>query len=356
MGKGRKLAAAGALILAVKAAAVLGAGAAVSTWLDELADSGKIVSASLNLEFGHRSEQDTSPSPDSQGLPIILDPDAESDATPGAETDVTASAEPTPEAAVETSDGPKIVPTTISGGLTLKNSSGIDIDVASLVAQGAPQTLSTDGPQVLIVHTHGSEAYTPDGTDNYTVTDTNRTEDKNYNVIRVGDELAEAYEAAGISVIHDREIYDYPSYTGSYNRSGASVEAYLAEYPSISIVIDLHRDALGDGEVTYKTVAELDGTASSQLMMLVGTGSSGLYHPNWEQNLRLTLYLQQVLNAKYPTLARPISVVKERYNQHLSTGMFILEVGSSGNSLQEAITAVKLFADATAPALKALIR
>ena len=350
MGKGRKIAAAGALILAVKAAAVLGAGAAVSTWLDELADSGRIVTASLNLEFGRHPDESASPAPTEAGLPIILDPDA--DAEPEPDT----TAEPSPQATAAETDSPTIVPTTISGGLTLKNSSGLDIDVAAMVAQGAPQTLSADGPQVLIVHTHGSEAYTPDGTDNYTVTDTSRTEDKNYNVIRVGDELAKAYEAAGISVIHDREIYDYPSYTGSYNRSGASVEAYLAEYPSISIVIDLHRDALGDGEVTYKTVAELDGTASSQLMMLVGTVSSGLYHPNWEQNLRLALYLQQALNAKYPTLARPISVVKERYNQHLSTGMFILEVGSNGNTLQEAITAVKLFADATAPALKALIR
>ena len=156
-------------------------------------------------------------------------------------------------------------------------------------------------------------------------------------------------------MLHDREIYDYPSYTGSYNRSGAAIEAYLAQYPDIAIVIDLHRDALGDGDVTYKTMAELDGQVSSQLMMLVGTGESGLYHPNWQENLRLALYLQQAVNAKYPTLARPISVVKERYNQHLSTGSFILEVGSNGNSLQEAITAVRLFADAAGPALKELV-
>ena len=208
---------------------------------------------------------------------------------------------------------------------------------------------------MLIVHTHGSEAYTPTRADKYEESDAGRTEDKSFNVIRVGDELAEALTERGVSVVHDREIYDYPSYTGSYSRSGASVESYLAQYPSIAVVIDLHRDALGDGEVTYKTVAELDGQASSQLMMLVGTGESGLYHPNWQENLRLALYLQQAVNAKYPTLARPISVVKERYNQHLSTGSFILEVGSNGNSLQEAITAVRLFADAASPALKELV-
>ena len=102
-------------------------------------------------------------------------------------------------------------------------------------------------------------------------------------------------------------------------------------------------------------MAELDGQTSSQLMMLVGTGEGGLSHPNWEQNLRLALYLQQAVNAKYPTLARPISVTQERYNQQLTTGSMILEVGSSGNTLQEALTAVRLYADAVGPALLKLV-
>ena len=343
-GRARKLAAAGALLLGVKAAALCGAGAALSGWVDELVDSGRIVSASLRLELGAGAEPSPSPA-----LPAVL---ATPEAGVGASPSAAPEESPDASAAAQYNDeGARIVPTTIYSGLSIRNSTSFDIDVAALVAAGPTQTLPAEGPQVLIVHTHGSEAYTPDAMDSYVETDTDRTEDKNYNVIRVGDELAAALEAKGISVLHDREIYDYPSYTGSYNRSGASVERYLAEYPNIAVVIDLHRDALGDGEVIYKTVAELDGKASSQLMMLVGTGESGLYHPNWEQNLRLALYLQQAVNAKYPTLARPISVVKERYNQQLSTGMFILEVGSNGNSLQEAITAVRLFADAVSPAL-----
>lgn len=351
MGKAKKLAAAGALIIGAKVAAVCGAGAVVSSWLDELLDSGRIVSASLNFELGRY--ETSSPTP---GVPVILDLDGERDEAEPEETPEApeASTEPAAQGEQYTDEGTRIVPTTIYGGLTIKNSTSYDIDVGALVAAGPSLTLPAEGPQVLIVHTHGSEAYTPDAYDQYEETDTDRTEDKNYNVIRVGDELTKALEAQGISVLHDREIYDYPSYTGSYSRSGAAVESYLAQYPDIAIVIDLHRDALCDGEVTYKTVAELDGTASSQLMMLVGTGESGLYHPNWEQNLRLALYLQQAVNAKYPTLARPISVVKERYNQHLTTGSFILEVGSNGNSLQEAITAVRLFADAVGPALKEL--
>jgi stage II sporulation protein P len=152
-------------------------------------------------------------------------------------------------------------------------------------------------------------------------------------------------------VIHDREIYDYPSYTGSYSRSGEAVEEYLAEYPSIAVVIDLHRDALGSGEVVYKTMAAVEGEGSSQVMLLVGTGESGLSHPNWEENLKLALYLQQAMIDDYPTLARPITVTPERYNQHLSVGSLLLEVGRSGNTLQEALCAVRLFADAAGPAL-----
>ena len=342
MGKVKKLAAAGAALLLLKAAASQDALEAASERLGELVSSGRMVRASLELELGHQQESAAPETPAAAAPPQTGAP----------------APTMTPEPSAAPSDGPqytdegtRIVPTTIYGGLTIKNSTGYDIDVGALVAAGPTQTLSPEGPQVLIVHTHGSEAYTPDEYDDYVETDTDRTEDKSKSVIRVGDELASALEAKGISVLHDREIYDYPSYTGSYSRSGASVERYLAEYPGISVVIDLHRDALGDGEVTYKTVAELDGRASSQLMMLVGTGEDGLYHPNWEQNLRLALYLQQAVNARYPTLARPISVVGERYNQHLSTGMFILEVGSNGNSLQEAITAVRLFADAAGDAL-----
>ena len=342
MGKVKKLAAAGAALLLLKAAASQDALEAASERLGELVGSGRMVRASLELELGHQQESAAPETPAASAPPQTGAPAPTMTPEP--------SAAPS-DGTQYTDEGTRIVPTTIYGGLTVKNSTGYDIDVGALVAAGPTQTLSPEGPQVLIVHTHGSEAYTPDEYDDYVETDTDRTEDKSKSVIRVGDELASALEAKGISVLHDREIYDYPSYTGSYSRSGASVERYLAEYPGISVVIDLHRDALGDGEVTYKTVAELDGRASSQLMMLVGTGEDGLYHPNWEQNLRLALYLQQAVNARYPTLARPISVVGERYNQHLSTGMFILEVGSNGNSLQEAITAVRLFADAAGDAL-----
>ena len=347
MGWAKKLAAAGVLLIGARALLAGGTGEALAAKLGE-ALSGRIVSASIDLELGtHESEPaETSAAAATDPVypSIVLDSPSP-----------TPEPEETPEPVVEGAEDGNIVETTIYSGLSIKNSTSYDIDVGELVKLGPTQVLPAEGPQILIVHTHGSEAYTPDRYNQYEESDSYRTEDLNYNVVRVGDELAAALEAQGLSVLHDREIYDYPSYTGSYSRSGAAIEEYLAEYPDIAIVIDLHRDALGDGDVTYKTMAELDGQTSSQLMMLVGTGEGGLEHPNWEQNLRLALYLQQAVNAKYPTLARPISVTKERYNQQLTTGSMILEVGSSGNTLQEALAAVRLYADAVGPALLKLV-
>ena len=229
-----------------------------------------------------------------------------------------------------------------------------ELDLRSLVSAGTSVKLANDGPQILIIHTHGSEAYTPDKTESYDVSDTFRTEDPKYSVIRVGDELASCFESYGLSVIHDKSLYDYPSYTGSYAKSEEAVKKYLAEYPSITVVLDVHRDSIGDDDVVYKTVAESGGKPCAQLMMLVGTGENGLEHPNWQENLKFALYLQSAVVSKYPTLPRPIALKKERYNQHLSTGYLILEVGSSGNTLSEALNAVRLFASATAPALEKL--
>ena len=244
---------------------------------------------------------------------------------------------------------------TIGDTAMLKNETGYPVDADAVERGGTSIRLAAEGPQILIIHTHSSEAYTPSGLDRYEPSDTTRTEDPAYNIIRVGDELTRLLEKAGLRVIHDRGVYDYPSYTGSYGRSGAMVEQYLRDYPSISVVLDVHRDALGTDGVIYKTVAEETGTCASQAMLLVGTDESGLEHPRWRENLSLALYLQRAIFETYPTLMRPIALVPQRYNQQLCTGMLILEVGSSGNTLQEALAAIRLFAAAAAPALLSLV-
>ena len=252
---------------------------------------------------------------------------------------------------METSWEEEILETNIKGGLSIKNATSYDVDAAALLSQGPSVRLPAEGPQILIIHTHGSEAYTQAGLDHYEANDNHRTEDKEFNIIRIGDELTSIFEEAGLRVIHDREIYDYPSYTGSYNRSGAAVESYLQQYPDIAIVLDVHRDALGANGVVYKTMAEEEGVCASQVMLLSGSDNSGLDHPYWQDNLSLALYLQNAVTARHPSLMRPVSLVKERYNQQLTRGSLIIEVGSSGNTLQEALAAIRLFGEAAAPAL-----
>ena len=251
---------------------------------------------------------------------------------------------------------PTIVPTTISGGLVIKNSSDYTVNAEELLSQGCPITLEAGVPQILIIHTHSSEAYSPAGLDKYEDLGTNRTLDTNYNVIRIGNELTEIFQSYGLNVIHDTGVYDYPSYTGSYNRSCEAIEKYLAENPSIQIVIDLHRDALCSDEITYKTQADEDGVCASQIMILVGSDASGLEHPDWQQNLRPALYLQNAVYSKYPSLMRPVQLVSYRYNQHLTHGSMILEVGSNGNTLQEALAAIRLFGNTAGPSLAELVR
>jgi len=259
------------------------------------------------------------------------------------------------ESFIPAPDSGEVRETTIEGGMSIKNQTGYFVDAAEMLKAGPGLSLPAEGPQILIIHTHSSEAYTQAGLDRYLPSDTNRTEDSQFNIIRIGDELTDILSEAGLSVIHDRGIYDYPSYTGSYSRSGEAVQQYLESYPSIRIVLDVHRDALGSGSVVYKTMAEEEGVCASQLMLLVGSDGSGLEHPGWQQNMALALYLQNAVVQRNPTLMRPISLVQERYNQHLSPGALILEVGSAGNTLQEALAGTRLFGRAVAEALLELV-
>ena len=223
------------------------------------------------------------------------------------------------------------------------------INVAALLNE--PLKLKFDGaPQILIIHTHGTESYVCDGS--YAETSEAHTLDMNYSVIRVGQELTKELERKGFTVIHDRGKYDYPSYSGSYSRSLASTEEYLKKYPSIKVVIDLHRDAFMDvNGNTYKTSFNINGEESAQVMLVVGIGSAGLENPNWEENLKLAFRLQAAMNLNSKGLARPINISSDRYNQHVALGALLVEVGSSGNTLQESLTAVRLFAEAASQIL-----
>ena len=243
----------------------------------------------------------------------------------------------------------------VSGGLYLYNRTGLDVDLAAAASAAVPITIPKEGPQILIIHTHGSEAYTPDGTDVYVPSDNNtRTLDENYNMVRVGEEMAAVFREMGLEVLHDKTLYDYPKYAGAYDRSAKAVEQYLAEYPTIRVVLDVHRDALiGEDGTVYKAVTTVDGTDTAQVMLVLGSSEGG-DHPNWTENLTLACKIQNGLNTLYPTLARPMTLRSSRYNQQLCPGSVLVEVGTHGNTLQEALSAARLFARAAGQVLLGL--
>ena len=230
------------------------------------------------------------------------------------------------------------------GTVSIYNHTDYDLDVASLLKAAPDLDSHEDGPLVLIYHTHATEAYTMNGTDIYEESDSYRTLNTEQNMVRIGREMKQILEAAGIGVIHDTTLYDYPRYNEAYTRSSQGLAKWLEQYPSIRLVIDVHRDALAASDGTlYKTVA---GTVDNcaQIMMVMGSDAGGMKHPNWRVNLSLAVSIQKAITDKWATLARPIVLRTSRFNQQQSTGAILLEVGTHGNTLQEAITASRLFA------------
>ena len=244
----------------------------------------------------------------------------------------------------EENDAPVLDAADKAATITVNNETSYEVDVAACLAADTSIRAEGDGPQVLIVHTHGSESYTPDAAFPYTPTENERTTDTRYNVVRVGDELQKVLEENGVQAMHIRDIFDSPAYSGSYDRSLAAIEDALAANPTIKIVIDVHRDSiLTDDGTAYKTSCTIDGEEMAQLMFVVGTDEGGLYHPDWQQNLNYVTGLQYQLNRAYPGLMRPVNLRTQRFNQHASPGSMLIEVGSSGNTMPEALASIRLF-------------
>lgn len=198
--------------------------------------------------------------------------------------------------------------------------------------------------KILIYHTHTCESYTPSEKYNYTMTGNYRTTDNNYNMVKVGDELKKYLEQKGFTVIHSTAYHDYPAYSGSYDRSYTTAQSVLNENSDISLVIDLHRDAVGDG-ASYGPTVKVNGESVAQLMFVIGTNGGGLEHPNWAQNLKTAIKIQETANSIYPGLFRPMIVRNSRYNQHISPGASIIEVGATGNTLEESLLSMQCLAN-----------
>ncbi len=226
-----------------------------------------------------------------------------------------------------------------SEGLELRNQTSYSPDTAALVAANIDYLpVKKDDPQVLIVHTHTSEGYNPN----------ERSGDESQNVVSIGNTIERILTERGVGVIHSKTVHD-TNYNGSYGRSLETVTAILNENPGIRVVLDVHRDALSaeDGS-SLRLVSDVNGKTAAQYMLVLGTDEGGLPHEGWQENLKFGLRLQQRMNDKYPGLARPLNLRKERFNQHMAPGMLIVECGASGNTMEEAQYGAELFSDCLA--------
>ena len=303
-----------------------------------LSQSPLLVSARSAVAELWSSEREERPAPDTHREEIVT--------RPVEETPLEAPHAPDNGVAART-----LVPTstegyTVCGKVYISNSTDYDLSAKDLSAPFAAELTGEEGPQVLILHSHGSEAYTPAEDRGIVWSGDHRTTASRYNVVQAGEEIAGVLSRAGIAVLHDRTLYDYPNYSGAYDRSLAAIRTYQAQYPSLRFVLDIHRDAIEDAQGNvYKVVASVGEETAAQMTLVIGSDGSGLEHPDWLENLKLATALQQDILTEYPTLMRPILLRNSRYNQHVSAGALLVEVGAAGNSPEEAALAARLFAE-----------
>lgn len=232
----------------------------------------------------------------------------------------------------------------IDSGITISNQTSqvFDIDYALENPLDIGIEIDSSDPQILLINTHGTESYTKTENQDYIESSERRTLDQEYNVNKISDVLCEILNNNGINTIMSDEYHDYPEFSGAYTRSLVTIEQYIEEYPSIKMVIDVHRDAILYDDGRHKpTESYINGESSAQLMFVIGTNEGGLDHPNWSDNLNVALNLQESLIST--GLMRSLNLRTSRFNQHATPASMILEVGSSGNTLEQAIVAIKVF-------------
>ena len=232
-------------------------------------------------------------------------------------------------------EAPKVTESTSTSLAEIKNEAGKAVDADALVNAALPYKIEDGSPQVLIIHTHTTESYY----------EQDRSVDETKNITAVGNVIAEKLTAGGIETIHDTTVHDYPSYNGAYTRSAATAKSNLASYPGIKVILDVHRDAVASADGSkLKLTADINGEKAAQVMFVVGTDAQ-LTHDGWQENLKLALKLQRAANEMYPGLMRPIDLREQRFNQQLSLGSIIIEIGTNGNTLDEAKKGGELIGD-----------
>ncbi|NLX71373.1 MAG: stage II sporulation protein P [Clostridiales bacterium] len=227
----------------------------------------------------------------------------------------------------------------------------IKIEISKIKDDLGSITLTGEGPQILIYHTHSREAYRPDPDNPYKAVEAFRCDDLDYTVVKVGSVLARHLESKGISVLHDRTEHEQGEHATAYVRSLKTIQKHMKEHKSLKIFIDLHRNAYKEGvkspddEVVY-----INGDRVAKLFVVIGTGQGYVggfsERPNWKENYKFAMRLTNKVNELYPGLAKPVYVKPSRYNQHVSTKAILIEVGSNLTTLKEAERAAYYLAEA----------
>ena len=229
-----------------------------------------------------------------------------------------------------------------------------EIDIESIVKSGCALPVEDySEPVVLIYHTHTTESYIMTDNGEFSSSYPTRSDDKNINMVRVGDEITEVLESEGIGVIHDKTIYD-ASYNGAYDKSRQGIEKILKKYPSVVITLDIHRDAIYYDDYTrVKPVTEINSEKAAQLMIIAGAeGGNVSSFPDWEKNLAFAVNLQKYANNKYENLMKPIYFCNRKYNMDLTPYSLLIEVGTDVNTLSEAAYSGRLLGDVLADYIK----
>ena len=233
---------------------------------------------------------------------------------------------------------------------TIKNCTSLSAaEVAEAASAPLPFNIEvgSDEPQVLIMHTHATESYELEDLGWFDPEYTCRRTDTSLNMVAVGAAIAGQLNAAGIVTLQDATLHDYPSYNGSYERSNATVRSYLEKYPSIKVVLDVHRDAIETDEGRVKAVADVNGRTAAQVMIICGADKGGNL-PNFKQNLAFAAKWESAMESRFSGFTRPVLFDYRYYNQDLTTGSLLIEIGSHGNTLEEAVYSGQLVGEALA--------
>ena len=231
--------------------------------------------------------------------------------------------------------------------LNMTNYKIVDSEINKLLKEPLNIKLDEKGPEILILHTHSTESFVKKPEDINVKSAPLFSRNPQENVVRVGHELSEHLKKYGFNVIHNGTEHDIPDHNKSYNNAYDTIEKYLKSYPSIKVVLDIHRDGLSKEYPKLRVAKNIDGKSVAQIMFVIGTN-----HASWKENLKLALKLQDNLNSRNPGIARHIYLSNNRYNQHFTNGSLIIEVGGEGNLLSECLESTKYLARAISEVIR----